>query len=62
MINVLFTTTDGADSVCCFLFVHDMMGNGENDSTNEGCKLGKARLRTNWLIGTRGKKLRVISS
>lgn len=52
-INVTFTSADGADSVCCFLFVHKMMGNGEKVCTSEGCRLGKARLRTNymWLMG-----------
>lgn len=52
-INVMFISADGPDSVCCFLFVHKMMGNGEKVCTSEGCRLGKARLRTNymWLMG-----------
>lgn len=54
LINVLFISADGPDSVCRFLFVHEMMGNGENDCTSEGCKLGKARLRTNWPYGSSG--------
>lgn len=65
LINVQFISTDGPDSVCCFLFVREMMGNGENDCTSEGCKLGKARLRTNGpcgFIGIRRKKLKLIIS
>lgn len=52
--------TGGPGSVRCFLFVREMMGNGENDCTSEGCKLGKARLRTNWpygFVGISRKKL-----
>lgn len=57
----------GSDSVCCHLSVQGMMGsrNGENDCTKEGCKLGKARLRTNrsyGSTGTRRKKLKLIIS
>lgn len=66
LINVLLISADGPDSVCCFLFVREMMGsgNGENDCTSEGCKLGNARLRTTWpwLIGIRRKKLKLIIS
>lgn len=48
-----FISADGADSACRFLFVHKMVGNGEKVCTSEGCRPGKARLRTNymWLVG-----------
>lgn len=50
----MFFSADGPDSVSCFLFVHEMMGNREKVRTSEGCKLGKARLRTNCTHGRRG--------
>lgn len=43
----MFISAGGPDSVSCFLFVHQTMGNREKVRTSEGCKLGKARLRTN---------------
>ncbi len=56
LINVLLISADAPDSLSCFLFAHEMMGRGnrENDCTSEGCKLGKARLRTNWPYGSLG--------
>lgn len=47
------TSVDGPDTVRGFLLVNETMGsgNGKNDCTSEGCKLGKARLRTNWPCG-----------
>lgn len=50
-INAMFISADGPDSASCFLFVHEMMGNREKVRTSEGCKLGKARLRTNCAYG-----------
>lgn len=45
-VNAIFTSAGGPDSGSCFLFVQEMMGNREKVRTSEGCKLGKARLRT----------------
>lgn len=52
---------DGPDSVCRFLFVRKMMGNGEKVRTSEGCRLGNARLRTNHmgLVGTGSRRATV---
>lgn len=54
----LFSFADERDSVGCVLLVHGIMGigNGYNDCTSEGCKLGKARLRTKWPCGIMGQK------
>lgn len=47
----MFLSADGPDAVSRFLFVQEMMGNREKVRTSEGCKLGKARLRTNCAHG-----------
>lgn len=59
----MFISADGPDSVCCFLFVHKMMANGEKVCTSEGCRLGKAKLRTNymWLMGIGRRKRPTVS-